>query len=84
MWKNCVYVPKNDKLREDIIQLHHDPPTIEHSEVKQTEELIVRNYWQPYISKDIKLYVSGCDSCQRAKPNCQKLAAPLHPNETPT
>ena len=84
MWKNRVYVPKDDELREDIIRLHHDPPIIGHPGVKRTEELIVRNYWWPYISKDIKLYVSGCDACQRAKPNRQKLAAPLHPNETPT
>jgi hypothetical protein len=24
IWKDRIYVPKDDKLREDIIRLHHD------------------------------------------------------------
>jgi transposase InsO family protein len=84
MWKNRIYVPKDSGLREQIIQLHHDPPVIGHPGTKRTEELIMRNYWWPYISKDVKLYVLGCDTCQRTKPNRHKLAAPLHPHATPS
>jgi hypothetical protein len=84
MWKSRVCVPNDSALREDIIRLHHDPPTVGHPGIHRTTELITRNYWWPYISKDVKLYVSGCDSCQRAKSSHAKLAAPLNPHDIPT
>ena len=68
MWKHRVYVPKDAKLREDIIRLHHDTPLAGHPGWYKTHELITRNYWWPGIMKDIRKYVEGCKKCQRAKP----------------
>jgi len=40
-----VYVPKDKKLRVEIIQLHHDMPITGHGEQWKTVELVTRNYW---------------------------------------
>ena len=39
-----IYVPQNKKLREDIIQAHHDSVVAGHPGQKGTQELITRNY----------------------------------------
>ena len=40
-----IYVPKNEELRAEIIQLHHDIPAVGHREKWKTVELVTRNYW---------------------------------------
>ena len=40
-----VYVLKDEKLRVEIIQLHHDVPVAEHEGKQKTIELVTRNYW---------------------------------------
>jgi len=40
-----VYVPKDDKLRVEIIRLHHDMPVGEHRGQWKTVELVTQNFW---------------------------------------
>ena len=40
-----VYVSKNEKLRAEIIQLHHDMLVAGHGGRWKTTELVTRNYW---------------------------------------
>ena len=40
-----VYVSKNDKLRAEIIRLHHDMLVRGHGEQQKTVELVTRNFW---------------------------------------
>ena len=61
-----VYVPKDDKLRKEIIRLHHDMP-VGHRGQWKIVELVTQNFWQPGITKEVKQYVEGCDACQRNK-----------------
>ena len=42
--KRKVYVLKNEKLRAEIIWLHHDVLAAEHSGRWKTVELVIRNY----------------------------------------
>ena len=84
MWKHQVYVPKDAKLREDIIRLHHDTPLAGHSGRYKTHELITRNYWWPGLSVFVEKYVSGCDTCARTKNRTQPAHGLLHPNPVPT
>ena len=58
-----VYVPKDEKLRVEIFQLHHDTPIAGHREQWKTVKLVTRNYWWPGITKEVKRYVEGCDQC---------------------
>jgi hypothetical protein len=62
-----VYVPKVVELRRRIVELHHDTPIGGHHGVYKTLELIGRNYWWPGITKFVKAYVEGCDTCNRNK-----------------
>jgi hypothetical protein len=49
----------------------------------RTQELIERNYWWPTINRDVREYVSGCETCQRTKANRHKQRAPLIPHDIP-
>ena len=40
-----LYVLKDEELRAEIIQLHHDVPVAEHGGRWKTAELVTRNYW---------------------------------------
>jgi len=42
--KNKMYVLKDEKLRVEIIWLHHDTPVIEHGGKWKMTKLVTRNY----------------------------------------
>jgi len=64
-----VYVPKDEKLRAEVIRLHYDTPVGGYRGQWKTTELVTRNFWWPGVSREVKRYVEGCDACQRNK-NC--------------
>jgi len=78
-----VYVPKDEKLRVEIIRLHHDTPIAGHGGQWKMVELVTRNYWWPGITKEIKRYVEGCDQCQRMKNRVDMPVGKLRPNQVP-
>ena len=78
-----VYVPKNEKLRVEIIWLHHDTPIAGYGGQWKTIELVTRNYWWPGMTKEVKQYIEGCDQCQKMKNRVEMLAGKLKPNQIP-
>ena len=78
-----VYVPKDEKLRVEIIQLYHDTPIAGHGGQWKTVELVTRNYWWPGVTKEVKRYVEGCDQCQRMKNRAEMPVGKLRPNQVP-
>jgi len=40
-----VYIPKDNRLRVEIIWLHHDTPVGEHGGQWKTVELVTCNFW---------------------------------------
>jgi len=76
-----VYVPKDEKLRVEIIQLHHDTLIAGHGEQWKMVELVTRNYWWPGVTKKVKRYVEGCDQCQKMKNRAEMLVGKLRPNQ---
>ena len=40
-----VYVLKDEELRLEVIQLHHDVPVVGHGGRWKMTELVMRNYW---------------------------------------
>jgi len=78
-----VYVPKDNKLRAEIIRLHHDTPVGEHGGQWKTVELVTHNFWWPGITKEVKQYVEGCDTCQHNKNCTEQPAGKLMPNLIP-
>ena len=49
-----VYVPKDDKLRAEIIRLHHDMPVEEYGGQWKMVELVTQNFWWPGVTKEVK------------------------------
>jgi len=49
-----VYVPKDDKLRAEIIRLHHNMPVGGHGEQWKMVELVTQNFWWPGVTKEVK------------------------------
>jgi len=43
--KEKVYMPKDEKLRAEIIRLHYDTPIGEHRGQWKIVELVTRNFW---------------------------------------
>jgi len=78
-----VYVPKDKKLRAEIIRLHHDMPIGRHGGQWKTVELVTRNFWWPGVTKEVKRYVEGCNDCQRNKNRTEQPAGKLMPNSIP-
>ena len=40
-----IYVPKDEALRVEIIQLYHNVPIVGHGRKWKITELVMRNYW---------------------------------------
>jgi len=49
-----VYIPKNGKLRAEVIRLYHDTPVEGHRGQWKTVELVMRNFWWPGITREVK------------------------------
>ena len=60
-----VYIPKDKKLRAEVIQLHHDMPIGGHGEQWKATELITRNFWWLGVTKEVKKYIEGCNAKQK-------------------
>ena len=78
-----VYVPKDDKLRAEIIRLHHNTPVEGHRGQWKMVELVTQNFWWQGITKEVKQYIEGCNTCQRNKNYTEQPAGKLMPNLIP-
>jgi len=78
-----VYVPRDEELKAEIIQLHHDTPVGEHRGQWKTVELVTRNFWWPRVTMEVKQYMEGCDLCQRNKNRTELPVGKLMPNKAP-
>jgi len=58
-----IYVLKDEELKAEVIQLHHDVQTAEHGGRWKMVELVTRNYWWPGVTRDVGKYVEECDAC---------------------
>ena len=82
-YKELLYIPKDDQLREKVIQENHDHPLAGHPGIRRTKDLILAKYYWPTIRKDIEKYVEGCDKCQKTKSVTKAAKTPLQPNTIP-
>ena len=78
-----IYVLKDEELRAEIIQWHHDVLAAGHGGRWKTVELVTRNYQWPGITRDVGRYVEGCNLCQRMKNRTEELAGKLKLSEIP-
>ena len=78
-----LYVPKNKKLRIEIIQLHYDVLTVGYGERWKITKLVTRNYWWLEVTKDIEKYVNRYNICQRIKNRIEIPARKLKLSKVP-
>ena len=78
-----MYVLKEEELKVEVIQLHHDVLAVGHEGRWKTVELVTRNYWWLEVMREIGRYVEGYDLCQRMKNRIEKLAGKLKLSEVP-
>ena len=78
-----IYVLWDEKLRAEVIQLHHNMPVREHGGQWKIVELVTRNFWWPEVTKKVKKYIESCNICQRNKNHTEALAGKLIPNAVP-
>ena len=52
--KGKVYVPKDNKLKTEIIRLHYDMLVGGHRRQWKTVKLITCNFWWPGVTKEMK------------------------------
>ena len=76
-----MYILKDEELRVEIIQLHHDVPVAEHGGKWKITELVMQNYWWLGITKDMGKYIEGCNICQRMKNRTKVLIRKLKLSE---
>jgi len=76
-----MYIPKNKKLRIEIIQLHYNVLVAGHKKILKIRELVVRNYWWLEVTMDIGKYVNKCELYQRIKNRIEVLARKLIVNK---
>ena len=58
--KRKVYMPKDEELRVEIIQLHHNILAAGHGGRWKIVELVMRNYWWLGVIRDVGRYMEGC------------------------
>ena len=78
-----VYIPKDDKLRAEIIRLHHNTLVGDHRGQQKIVELVTRNFWWPGVTKEVKQYVEGYNTYQQNKNCTEQPAGKLMPNSIP-
>ena len=78
-----VYVPKDEELRAEVIQWHHNVLVARHGEKWKTVELVTRNYWWPGVIRNVRKYVEGCNLCQRMKNRMEEVVGKLKLSEVP-
>ena len=76
-------MPKDEDLRRQIVQNHHDSTVAGHPGRWKTLELVSRNYWWPDITRYVAKYVKGCDRYNRTKIYSAKPSDQLVPTVIP-
>ncbi|GMG17194.1 unnamed protein product [Aspergillus oryzae] len=81
-YRNLIWVPQ--KLRNMIIQEHHNNSTQGHFGAEKTSEQIARNYYFLNMAKQVRKYIDRCETCIRDKPARHKLYELMQSLDTPS
>ena len=82
-WKNRLWLPDDDGLKQWIVSGEHDTRVAGHFGQARTLELVSRNFFWPFFESWIARYIKECLSCQKDKATHHKSYGLLSPLETP-
>ena len=74
---------KDEKLKIEIIRLHHNVLVVKHGERWKTMKLMMRNYQWPRVTKNVRKYVNKYNFGQIIKNRIEVPAEKLMVNEIP-
>ena len=84
-----IYVPNDLRLKQRVLELCHDGPTVGHQGIKKTTEALQQHFHWPGMTRDAMEYCNSCPTCQRIKTSTharsgflQPLAPPSRPFES--
>jgi hypothetical protein len=85
LWfNNRIVVSKNHQLRKQILdEAHLSKFAIHPSSTKMYQDLR-QNFWWTRMKREIAMYVSECDTCQRVKASHLKVSGTLQPLPIPS
>jgi hypothetical protein len=78
-----IEVPKDPKLRRQILKSRHDSRLAGHPGQAKTMSLVCRCFQWPGMKKIVNRYVDGCESCQQTNPSTQHPFGLLKPLPIP-
>ncbi|QRV85327.1 Retrotransposable element Tf2 protein [Ceratobasidium sp. AG-Ba] len=84
MFKNKIYVPKDDSICKDILASRHDNMAAGHPGQFRTLELVNCKYYWKSLKKAVTSYVSNCESCICNKHSNQLPPGLLNPIKLPS
>ncbi|QRW23854.1 Transposon Tf2-12 polyprotein [Rhizoctonia solani] len=82
-YQGKIFVPRDDTIRNLILESRHDALLAGHPGQTRTLELISRSYYWPLLKKFVNSYVSHCKTCIRSKPTNQVPVGLLKPLQIP-
>ena len=82
-YQGRVFVPDNDKLREEILKEHHCSNFAVHPGSTKMYQDLKRQYWWSGMKVDVAKFVSRCLTCQQVKVEHQRPAGMLRPLSIP-
>ena len=79
-----VYVPHQEALRDQLLQIYHDCPSGGHWGRDKTLERIRRHFTWDGIAEDVRTYVATCPACQGKAIHRHRPYGQLQPLPIPT
>jgi len=67
MYKDKVYVPNSNKLKNTAMREMHNVPYVEHPRYHKTITTIKSQYCWPWMKKEVVVYIARCLGCQKVK-----------------
>jgi len=83
LFREKIFVPRDDTIRNLILESRHDAIAAGHPGRARSLELVARTYYWPSMKKFVNSYVGHCENCLRSKPSNQLPTGLLRPLEVP-
>jgi hypothetical protein len=82
-WNNKIVVPATPSIIHSILQEFHSSMLGGHAGIARTKARIASQFTWPSLSRDVRLFVSQCLTCQQAKSSTAAPAGLLQPLPIP-
>ena len=82
-YQDRVYLPRDEKVKEEVLREAHCSKYTVHSENNKMYHDLKQKFYLENMKREIAQYISKCLTCQQVKAENQKPAGLLQPLEVP-